>query len=69
MERPFAELMGIEIRFAPDELAPPVDGDKLARYLCEALSPDETAEVCHLIGTFRCWYDACATLCRRGVNK
>jgi hypothetical protein len=64
-----AELFGIKVRFAPDSLAPPVDSEKLAKYLNDELSPGEVEEVCHLIGTFRSWYLACGAILRRKLDE
>lgn len=69
IERPLAEVLGIEVRFAPDDLAPPVDTDLLTHYLREELPQDETEQVCRLIGTFRTWYDACSALLQDRLQK
>jgi hypothetical protein len=60
---------GIEIRFAPDRLSPPVDIEKIAKYLRNELSVDESEEICHLIGSFRPWYDACGALFSQDLAK
>jgi hypothetical protein len=65
-ERPLLEVLGVTIHYLPDELAPPVDREKLAQYLRDELSPDQLPEVYRLIGSFRCWHEACAALLRDG---
>jgi hypothetical protein len=68
VERPLLEVFGLANHYLPDKLAPPVDREKLTRYLREELSPDELKEVCRLIASFRCWHKECAALLRNGSN-
>ncbi len=57
-----AELLGIRVEFAPEELAPPVDFERLQRFVRHELPPDETHEVISLITSFRSWHEACAAV-------
>ena len=66
---PLPELFGIEVRYAPDEFAPPVDLEKLRKYVRDELSAVETEEVCHLIASFRCWHEACTDLYKQELNE
>jgi hypothetical protein len=53
-----AKELGIEIDFAPDELAPPVDRDRLRSFVRKEAAEEIVVEVCHLIGSYRSWYEA-----------
>jgi hypothetical protein len=65
--RPLRELFGLTDRYLPDRLAPPVDREKLIRYVRGELSASELKEVHWLLAAFRSWHDACATLLRNGA--
>jgi len=67
-ERPLSELFGVKMRFAPDDLAPPIDNDRLGKFIRGELSREDAEEVCHLVGSFRAWYDACTDLLRRASD-
>lgn len=69
VERPLAEVLGIEVRFGSDDLAPPVDLDRIRQFLEHKLSPSEAEEVCHMIGSFRRWYEACTGLLRSRLKQ
>lgn len=67
VERPLAEQFGVSVTFAPETLAPPLDWDRLRKFVEETLPPEATNEVRHLVATFRSWFDACTAL-RRDRN-
>jgi hypothetical protein len=67
VDRPLAEVFDIEICYAPDDLAPPVDRDWIRRFLDHQLPQDEAEVICCLIGSFRPWQEACAGLLRTGI--
>jgi hypothetical protein len=69
VEQPLAEVFGIEVRYSPDECAPPVDLEKLRKYVRDELAVAETEEVCHLIASFRSWHDACTELFKQQLNR
>lgn len=65
VSRPLPEVFGIEIHYQPDELAPAVDLDKLAKFVRQELTRAERVAVSQLIADFRPWHDAFAMLKRR----
>ena len=67
--RPLLEQLGIHENYLPDELAPPIDRERLARYLRGELPQNELQAVCRLIAAFRCWHEACTDLLRSGLKK
>lgn len=62
--RSLFDELGIELDFAPDELAPPVDEEQLRRFVRKQLPRDEETEVCQLVAAYRPWFDAWCRLVR-----
>lgn len=58
VDQPLAEALGIEIRYEADELAPPVDKDRIRAFDRRELPEPERSDVLKLISTFRCWHEA-----------
>lgn len=55
-ERSLPEALGTEIQYAPEDLAPPVDRDRLRAFVRRKLNPGERKQVLGLIGMFRSWH-------------
>ncbi|MBI3864607.1 MAG: hypothetical protein HY290_22220 [Planctomycetia bacterium] len=58
LDRPLNEVLGIEIHFAPDDLAPPIDERRLIAFAQGQLAADEKEEILDLVSSFRSWHDA-----------
>ena len=65
-ERPLFETLGLDTGYAPDEEAPPIDRQRIAKFVRRELSPDDQDEVVRLIARYRPWHDAWAELVRAG---
>jgi hypothetical protein len=65
LDRPLNEVLGIEVHFAPDDLAPPVDEGRLLAFCRDELPPQEREEVLNLISSFRSWLEAWGKVLRR----
>lgn len=61
-ERPLFETLGIDSGYAPDNEAPPIDRQRLAKFIRRELPPDDQDEVIRLIARYRPWHDAWAEL-------
>jgi len=64
-DRPLNEILGVDIQYAADDLAPPVDERRLLAFLRGHLPPLERREVTDMIASFRSWHDALKDLLRR----
>ena len=64
-DRPLHEVLGIEMNFAPDYLAPPIDEQRLIAFVRAELFGDDRDEIIDLISSFRSWYDALGDVLRR----
>lgn len=58
LDRPLNEVLGIEIHFAPEDLAPPIDERRLVAFAQGQLAPEEKEEILDLVSSFRSWHDA-----------
>jgi hypothetical protein len=58
------EVLGLKLKFLPDQLAPPVDEQRLRSFLRHELSRDEAREVLSLTLKFRTWREALARAVR-----
>lgn len=68
-ERPLAEILGIELHFAPEDLAPPVDEQRLGAFVRQELTGDDRDEILDLIAGFRSWYDALGKILREQGDR
>jgi|SRR5579863_10007725 len=68
-DRPIYELLGIELRFAPEHLAPPVDEERLKAFVRKELSADDRSETIDLIATFQSWYKAFGDVLRQSPGR
>src|SRR5262249_49136342 len=64
LDQPLLELLGISPRFAPDELAPPVDKERLADFVRNQMPRTEWLEVWELVTSFRTWYETWRSVLR-----
>ena len=62
--RSLLEELGIEVNYAPDHLAPPINGERLRALVRRELSHDEVLELCQLIATYRSWHAAWVEIVR-----
>lgn len=53
-----AEALGIEIDYAPDDMAPPVDDGLIRAYVRQELDEDRAFEAVQMIASFRTWHTA-----------
>ena len=67
--RSLTDVLGIEVRFSPDDQSPPVNTDLLEQWVREELTDSEADRVHDLIITYRPWRDACVTLLRRRLDE
>jgi hypothetical protein len=58
VDQPFEEVFGFKIKFAPDALAPPVDDERIRRYIRKQLPEIERIQVRNLIADYRSWFTA-----------
>lgn len=63
------EVLGIELRFAPEHLAPPVDEQRLKAFIDDELSPDDRNETIDLIASFQSWYKAFGDALRQNPGR
>ena len=68
LDRPLHEILGIELNFVTEELAPPVDERRLRAFIREELATEDRDEIITLIASFRSWYSAWGELLRRGAR-
>ncbi|MGE5194817.1 MAG: hypothetical protein ACM3U2_20185 [Deltaproteobacteria bacterium] len=69
LDRPLHEILGIEPNFAPDDLAPPVDEERLLAFVREQLPAEEREEIICLIASFRPWVRGWAEAMRRSIEE
>lgn len=71
MEKPLLEALGIQPKFVDDEgvQGPPVDKEKLERYLERSLGPYASQEVTDLLSSYRTWYEAFCQMIRKRANR
>jgi hypothetical protein len=67
LDRPLHEILGIEIDYQSEDLAPPIDEQRLLAFVRRQLSLRDRAEVIHLVASFRSWSDALRDLLKRGA--
>jgi hypothetical protein len=65
LDRPLHEVLGIELNFAPEHLAPPIDERKLLAFIRQELHGDEREEVIGLVSSFQSWYEALGNVLRK----
>ena len=63
-ERSLEEVLGIPREYAPEELAPPIQRDKLKAFIARTLVGGEREEILAMIATFQSWHDAWIALRR-----
>lgn len=63
-ERSLEETLGIPREYAPEELAPSIQQDRLQAFIARTLEADEREEILALIATFQSWHDAWIALRR-----
>jgi len=56
------------LNFVTEELAPPVDEQRLRAFIREELATEDRDEIITLIASFRSWYSAWGELLRRGAR-
>lgn len=64
LDRPLEEVLGLKLKFLPDQLAPPVDEQRLRAFLRHELPRDEAREVLSFTLRFRTWHEALARAVR-----
>ena len=69
LDRPLQEVFGIKVHFLPEDLAPPVDEQRLVAFVRHELSDDDRVEILDMISSFRSWNDALGVVLRRGVGR
>jgi hypothetical protein len=69
LDRPLHEVLGIELRFAPEHLAPPVDEERLKAFIRNELSADDRDETIDMIASFRSWYQALGDVLRQTIGR
>jgi hypothetical protein len=68
VNRPFLEELGLELKFAPEEFAPPIDEPRLIAFVRGKASREEWHAVWGLISAYRSWFDAWRKLMRLEVQ-
>jgi hypothetical protein len=64
-DRSLEEVLGLELSFAPNDLAPAVDEERLRAFLSHKLSSDAARDVLSLVLRFRTWHEALARAVRQ----
>jgi hypothetical protein len=67
LERPLFESLGIDKGYASEKTAPPIDRERLMRFIRRELAPEDREQVIRLIARYRSWNDAWAALLREGT--
>jgi hypothetical protein len=67
LDTPLHELLAIDPEFASEDLAPPIDRNRILAFVRNKLSPDERDEIADMIASYRSWHEALRDLLRRGV--
>ncbi len=64
-----SDALGVDRNYAPDELAPPIDVEKLRAFIARTLAEEEREEILGLIATFFSWHEAWAALRRQTFDE
>ena len=67
LDQPLHGLLGIEPEYASEDLAPPIDRNRLLAFVRNKLSPAERDEIADMIASYRSWHDALRDLLRDAV--
>ena len=69
LDRSLHEVLGIEMHFAPEHLAPPIDEQRLIAFVRNELSVDDRDEIIDMIASFRSWHEALGDVLRRNPRR